>query len=176
MPSEWLAPPPSFWEEQLRQISEFWDEHPIAPPQRCDYLVEQCELAIAAGDRDRLEILLSLARWDGVNPLAVEALNRLLLLRGHTKHQEIVRDLQSAADPSSVPFLRRAIDEGFDSMVDYNGSGPGPVAKWFSHAFANIGTREAIEALRHYQRSHPEPEVRDEMTYRLRKLYRGSYL
>lgn len=165
----------ALWEERERRVAAFWDEHPTAQAQRSDYLVEQYALAVAAGEEERAEILLGVAMSDEVSP-GVDALNRLLLAPGHRGHQELVRCLQDAADPSSVPFLRRAIDEGLQAMVDYNCSGFGPVAKWFSHAFASIGTPDAVAALQHYARSHPESEVREEMTYRIRKAFGEEHL
>lgn len=45
----------------------------------------------------------------------------------------------------------------------------GVVAKWFSHALFDIGTPEAIEALKALS-AHSETEVRDEMACRLTKL------
>lgn len=161
----------SYWEQRKREMRAFWDERRIEAAQRCDRLVEEYERAVAAGDEERAELLIDVALWEESSP-GRAALQRLLVSSGQTRHQAIVRSLQLDAHASSVPFLRRAFDEGLPRMRECSCSEPGAIAKWFGHAFADIGTPEAIAALRHYALSHPEPDVREEMRYRLGKLNR----
>lgn len=164
------SPEAAAWlEARQRQLRAFWQDTPVLPSQRCDHLIAEFQRAAAAGDSDRAELLVELAlrRED---PPGLEALHRLLALPGHCQHQRIVRCLQLAADPDSLPFLRRALDEDLQVMQDGGCSSIGAIAKWFSHAFADIGTPDAMAALRHYALSHPEPEVREEMRYRLGQL------
>jgi len=159
----------AWWENYRREVLAFWTRSPIEPAQRCDYLIAEYERAVATGDEDRVELLIDVALWEESSP-GLEALQRLVVSPGHGRHQELVRSLQLSAHASSVPFLCRAFDADLQLMHDRSCSSHGAIAKWFSHAFADIGTPEAIAALRHYARSHPQPEVREEMNYRLGKL------
>ncbi|MBX9400395.1 hypothetical protein K4L06_03665 [Lysobacter sp. BMK333-48F3] len=159
----------AWWDAYQRQVRAFWQENPIPPSRRSDHLIAEFQRAAAAGDSDRIDLLVDVALWPEVSP-GLDALHRLLALPGHRRHQQIVRSLQLAADPDSLPFLRRAFDEDLQVMQDGSCSSFGAIAKWFSHAFADIGTPDAIAALRHYALSHPEPEVREEMRYRLDRL------
>lgn len=97
-----------------------------------------------------------------------DILNNLLLMPGHKLHQEVSREIQSLRAPSSVPYIRRVLAGGFD-MFEYTCSEPGVIAKWFSHALANIGTPEAIAVIEEFAGSK-DREVADEMAYRLRRL------
>ncbi len=87
---------------------------------------------------------------------------------GHRSHQRILRELQRLRDPSSVPVLRAALTDGFDRYA-YTCSEDGVIAKWFSWALAEIGSAEAIAVLDDFARSE-NPEIREEMKYRLAKL------
>jgi len=163
------APASSAWYLQhCENVRLFWEHHPVEPSQRKSFLLTEIQRAITGGNEDRvcllIDVVLDLSSQD-----KADVLNEVLLIKGHRRHQELVREIQSLADPSSVPYLCRLFDEEFHCLADYNGSGTGVVAKWFSHALFSIGTPEAIEALRFYAR-HPDDEVREEMLYRLSKL------
>lgn len=103
--------------------------------------------------------------YDDTTPL--DTLHRLLFDE-HEHHQPLVRVLQLRASPASVAPLTRALSQGFERYA-YTCSEDGTVAKWFSHAFADIGTPEAIAAIRAFARSD-NPELAEEMAYRLGKL------
>jgi len=124
--------------------------------------------AIEAGDKGRVYLALEVAlQSEGAETAA--CLCEMLLVREHDRHQELVRQLQLMAEASAVPYLVEALNSNLDHMVEYNGSGSGVVAKWFSHALFDIGTPEAIEALKALS-AHSDTEVRDEMAYRLTRL------
>jgi hypothetical protein len=110
-----------------------------------------------------LEILLAKNYSDHL-----DVLNELLLVPFHYHHQEITRVLQDIKSPSSVPYIRKVFETGFD-YLDYNFSGFGAIAKWFSWALYSIGTTEAIDLMKEYANSADE-EIRQEMRYRLNKL------
>ncbi|MBB3120119.1 hypothetical protein [Pseudoduganella violacea] len=55
-------------------------------------------------------------------------------------------------------------------MFDYTSSEPEVIAKWFSHALADIGTADAIALIRKFAGS-PNAGVAKEMMYRLEKLH-----
>lgn len=145
------------------------DPNPVEPTQRKAVTITSLQEAIANRDEHGFEDLLN-ALHESDPKHQVEVLNLILLNRDHKHHQQIVRQIQDLADPSSVPYLRRTLEDGIDYMDEYNGcSGTGVVAKWLSHALFSIGTAEAIEVLRDFAK-HPDPEIRDEMLYRLGKL------
>ena len=70
--------------------------------------------------------------------------------------------------PSSIPYIRQVLAGGF-LMLEYTCSEPGVIAKWFSHALADINTPEAISVIREFAGSS-DPGVAEEMAYRLKRL------
>ena len=95
-------------------------------------------------------------------------LNELLVAPGHTSHQLVARALQEVRSPSTIPFVKRAIDGGF-GYLDYTCSEPEVLAKWFSWILASIGTPESIDLIRSYSASK-EAWLREEMCYRLKRV------
>ena len=163
------ASEPSTWyEKHLEALRTFWERNHVEPAQRKTFVLTELRTAIANGDDHRVYLLVDVALALN-NDGRVDLLNEMLLIKGHRRHQEIVKEIQSLASPSSIPYLRRAFEEHLDYMADYNCSGTGVVAKWFSHALFCIGTHEALELLRAWSK-HADSEVRDEMLYRLSKL------
>lgn len=146
----------------------FWEKNPCKDTHRSDFLLDQLNNAIATGDEARVDLLVEIAMVDA-SAENLTTLHEMLLVEGHRHHQEIIRVLQLLARPASIPALRKAFEQGQDHMVDYNGSGYGSVAKWFSHALADIGTPDAIDTLRAFSR-YPDEEVANEMLYRLSKV------
>jgi hypothetical protein len=98
----------------------------------------------------------------------IEMFNRLVLKSGHRKHQAIIFALQQAKNPSSVPFLQKGLENGFE-MYQYTCSEDAVIAKWFSHALYRIGTDEAIQIIKDFSKSENE-EIAKEMKYRLAKI------
>jgi hypothetical protein len=169
-PSDKTTPasaPSTWYEKHLEAVRTFWERNQVESAYRKTFMLGELQTAIANGDDDRVYLLVDVALVldDG----RVDVLNEMVLTKAHRRHQEIVKQIQSLASPSSVPYLRRAFEDHLDYMADYNCSGTGVVAKWFSHALFCIGTQEALELLRAWSK-HPDSEVRDEMLYRLSKL------
>lgn len=54
-------------------------------------------------------------------------------------------------------------------MFEYTCSEPGVIAKWFSHALADIDTPESIAVIEESAKCS-DPEIAEEMTYRLRRI------
>ncbi|WP_223572502.1 hypothetical protein [Xanthomonas citri] len=54
-------------------------------------------------------------------------------------------------------------------MFEYTCSEPGVIAKWFSHALADIYTPESIAVIEEFAKCS-DPEIAEEMTYRLRRI------
>lgn len=98
----------------------------------------------------------------------VDILNELLLVPFHYKHQYIARAIQDLKTPSSVPYIRKILESEFKG-IPYNGSDSYGMAKWFSWALYEIGTKEAIDLMKEFANSTDEG-IRYEMNYRLNKL------
>lgn len=159
---------PSWSERHEEALRLFWEQSRVELSQRKEFVLTELHKAITDGDEDRVNLLVDLMLQSDDDD-KIDVLNEMLLIKGHRRHQEIVREIQIIAKPSSAPYLRRALEDGIDHMIEYNGSGSGVVAKWFSHALFDIGTPDAIETLRVFS-THPDAEIRDEMLYRLSKL------
>lgn len=98
----------------------------------------------------------------------INILNDLLIEPGHRQHQLIARILQSAKDPSTIPFIRKALESNFD-YLQYTCSEPEVIAKWFSWLLSSIGTEEAISLMEEYTKC-PNEGISSEMKYRLAKI------
>lgn len=127
---------------------------------------EKLQTAIQKQDNELLEEAIKLL-WD-FEPIKFveEEFNQLLVTPNHYQHQYLLKYLQVLRFKSSIPYLDKALTQGFE-YINYC-SGDGVVAKWFSHALMDIGTIEAIEVLKKHAESSNE-EIRDEMQYRLLK-------
>lgn len=98
----------------------------------------------------------------------IDLLNALLLTTNHCRHQEITKAIQECKDPSSVHYIRQVLNTDL-KYLDYAGSDSDAISKWFSHALASIGTKEAIELMKEHANSADE-SIKKEMLYRLSKL------
>jgi len=99
----------------------------------------------------------------------IDILNELLINPNHRNHQEIAKGLQDYPSPTTVPFVRKALESNFD-YLEYTCSESKAIAKWFSWLLYSIGTTEAIELMKEYSNSNDEG-IRNEMIYRLKKLH-----
>ena len=131
-------------------------------------ILREMALAIAQSDWEASHDLLDLIRTVSQPVDRAEILNELLVMPGHKLHQEVTREIQLLRSPSSVPYIRQVLQGGFQ-MLEYTCSEPGVVAKWFSHALADIRTPESIALIKEVATSG-EPEIAEEMAYRLRRL------
>lgn len=131
-------------------------------------VLREMAAAIAESDWEASDTLLGFVRTIDPPEDKVEILNSLLVMPGHVHHQEVAREIQKLRSPSSVPYIRQVLVNGFD-MLKYTCSEPGVIAKWFSHALADINTPEALALIEEFARSG-DPEVAEEMSYRLRRL------
>ena len=133
------------------------------------YLAKEMSVAISEQDWNAWQTLFEMACSIDSYDVKAAALNELLLMPGHNLHQEITREIQLFAHPSSVTAIRKILEQGF-SMFEYTCSEDSVIAKWFSHALAGIGTSEAIEVIKQFAQSSNE-EVASEMKYRLEKIH-----
>lgn len=80
----------------------------------------------------------------------------------------ITKELQALAHPSSVAIIARILEQDF-KRFEYTASDDGVIAKWFSHALADMGTLDAMAVLKRYAQSQNQ-DIAQEMQYRLRKI------
>lgn len=99
----------------------------------------------------------------------IDILNELLINPNHRKHQQIAKGLQDSPSPTTVPYIRKALESNFD-YLEYTCSESNAIAKWFSWLLYSIGTPEAIELMKEYSNSNDEG-IRNEMLYRLKKVH-----
>lgn len=131
-------------------------------------VLREMAAAIVENDWQATYDLLALTQSISDQEQKVDVFNNLLVMPGHELHQEVTREIQLLRSPSSVPYIRRVLEDGFQ-IFEYTCSEPGVIAKWFSHALADINTPESIAVIEEFAKSG-EPEVADEMAYRLRRL------
>jgi hypothetical protein len=132
------------------------------------YIVDQISEAIKSDNSYRLDLLMQLIWLCQDKSSLTPILNELLIYPHHYRHQEIARLLQKNKNPSTIPYVRKALDSGFNYLA-YTGSNDRSIAKWFSWLLSDIGTSEAISVIKEYSRSQNE-EIRQEMNYRLSKI------
>jgi hypothetical protein len=91
-----------------------------------------------------------------------------LVQEDHLDHEEILRDLQDAATPYSIPFLRQAVllkpRLEYLAYDDY-----GSYYKKCFWALRAIGTSEAIAVIREFTTSG-DAAAREQALYRLSKI------
>ena len=127
------------------------------------------EDAIQSADPDNIQPTIALIWFSSDIKMFVDLLNELLINPNHSSHQVVAKTLQDKApDPTSVPFVRKALETNFDYLA-YTGSESVAIAKWFSHLLASIGTREAIDLIREYC-DPADAGIAREMRYRLGKI------
>ena len=98
----------------------------------------------------------------------ITTLNGLVNQANHQQHQVVVFEIQRLKDPSSIPFLRKALENGFE-MYKYTCSDDDVIAKWFSWALYSIGNEEAIQVIKDFSTSE-NALVANGMKYRLSKI------
>lgn len=150
------------------KVDAFWRSVNITDENKLTYLMEMFERGVQQSDIDMLEFVVDLAFKIENQEIRVSALNQLLLLDGHYQHQMITKELQYIAHPSSVAIIAKILEQDF-KRFEYTASDDGVIAKWFSHALADIGTEKAMELLKLYAQSANE-EIAQEMQYRLRRI------
>jgi HEAT repeat protein len=157
-----------WYSNHRKKVESFWKEANIDDEHKVQYLLSSLSKAIKQSDEDEIEVLVDAAYEIKPETLQIEALNELLLIDGHEKHQEITREIQLFRDPSSVKYIEKALELGFKRLA-YTCSEDEVITKWFSHALADIGTPEAITIIEKYA-SDTNKGISSEMQYRLSKV------
>lgn len=141
---------------------------PIDIQNNPDYIKEEISAAIQDGHADTLQITINLI-WLSGNPAQfVDLLNELLINPNHQSHQQIAKALQDIKSPTTIPFVKKALDTNFD-YLGYTCSDSEIIAKWFSWVLSSIGTKDAFDMIKEYSNSNNEG-IRKEMQYRLKRL------
>ncbi|RTQ51500.1 hypothetical protein EJV47_06780 [Hymenobacter gummosus] len=133
-----------------------------------EHVEAEVRAAMGQSDPDELDLALNLLWLYNDDAQFIDLLNLLLLVPHHWSHQVVARTLQDVASPSSIPFIRAALESTFD-YLEYTASEPGVIAKWFSWALCSIGTPEAIQTIRDFT-TRGRKGVRREMRYRLQQM------
>jgi hypothetical protein len=102
------------------------------------------EKSIDSNDGDYVEDVLNGAFKSGLSPDLVPALIRLLSLKWHQRHEDVVGALQELKDPKSVEALFQAATSKHEylSFDEFDG-----LARKCTWALADIGTEEAKSKL-----------------------------
>jgi hypothetical protein len=91
-----------------------------------------------------------------------------LVQKDHYEHEDIIRFLQDAADPYSIPFLRQAVQlKPRLGYLDYDDCGA--YYKKCFWALKAIGTAEAIAVIKEFSTSD-DSVIRNQALYRLSKI------
>ena len=133
-----------------------------------DYLLEEMPFAIERGSWDSQRTLFGMSCAIRDPDIKAYLLNRFLLMPGHVFHEEVAQEIRELASPSSVPFIRQMLEDGFD-MLDYTSAKPAVIARWFSEALGAIGTPEALALMREFSNTR-DRDIASEMRRRLRRL------
>ena len=157
-----------WYSNHRKKVESFWEKADLDDEHKVQYLLDSLSKAIEENDEDEIEVLVDAAYEIEPEALQIEALNELLLIDGHEKHQEITRKMQLFRAQSSVKYIEKALELGFDRLA-YTCSEDEVIAKWFSHALADIGTAKAITIIEKYA-SDTNKGISSEMQYRLNKV------
>jgi hypothetical protein len=133
-----------------------------------NYALENKEIAYLEKER-ALQFSLGLILKSENTKSFVDLLNNLLISKEHESHQYVAQTLQRIADPKTIPFVNKVLENGFD-YLRYTCSDDDVLAKWFSWILFSIGTDEAINVIKKYTYSKNEG-IRNEMLYRLKKYF-----
>jgi len=146
----------------------FLKNFPVDIQNNPNYIKEEVSAAIRNGDNDTLQMTINLIWLSGDTSEFVDLLNELLINPNHQSHQQIAKTLQDIRSPTTIPFVKKALDTNFD-YLEYTCSDSEIIAKWFSWLLFSIGTKDAIDLIKEYSNSNNEG-IRKEMLYRLKKL------
>ncbi|CAA9199834.1 hypothetical protein [Flavobacterium collinsii] len=100
----------------------------------------------------------------------IDLFHKLLLEPWHTEYNDIIHDLQRREHPSSVPVIKIAIQQKYDSLEAYS-TGTGQFINQCGHALKSIGTKEAIDTIKDLAENSEDPIIKVEMIYRLSKIF-----
>jgi hypothetical protein len=119
-------------------------------------------------DDNKLQSALALLWFTGQEQQQIDILNQLLLEDWHTKYEDIIHEVQKQKNPSSIPFIEKAMQNKYEYLISY-GTGERQFINQCGHALCSINTDEAINII--YKLSESSDAIlRDEMLYRISKI------
>jgi hypothetical protein len=156
------------WQNAEITTESFKEQFPIDLQTNLDFIIFEIKKALKLNDKEALDHLVQLIYFCENKAPFTDILNELLVHPNHRSHQVATKLIQEIKSPSSIPFIKKVLETGFD-YLDYTCSEPEVIAKWFSHTLASIGTEEAINCIKKFAHSSDEG-IKKEMNYRLVKL------
>ena len=149
-------------------LTEFYNEFGLDLKENSDFIKNEINKAAEKNNSEELNLAIRLILFHSEESIFIDELNELLINPNHTSHQQITKTIQDIGNPSSIPFIRIALESEFD-YLEYTCSESDVIAKWFSWALYKIGTDEAIELIKEYSESENDG-IKSEMLYRLNKI------
>ena len=131
------------WENGNITTDAFKAQFPIDVNHNAQYVINEINSASKSVKNTTLDSLIHLIYLCDNKAPFVDVLNALLLNPNHKSHQLVTKTLQNLKHPSSVKFIKQALETDFD-YLNYTASEPEVIAKWFSWALFSIETEEAI--------------------------------
>jgi hypothetical protein len=156
------------WQNAEITTESFKEQFPLDLQTSADFIIFEIKKALKSDEKEMLDHLVRLIYFCENKAPFTDILNELLIQPNHRSHQVATKLIQEIKSPSSIPFIKKVLETGFD-YLQYTCSESEVIAKWFSHALASIGTEEAINCIRKFAQSTDEG-IKKEMNYRLDKL------
>ena len=85
-----------------------------------DFIVKEVEIGIERDDWYLQSAAFEMACSIGNPDAKADILNTLLLISGHSFHQEVAREIQLLGHPSSISIIDKVLSDGF-GMFEYTG-------------------------------------------------------
>ena len=126
------------------------------------------EEVIISKNSEDVELGISLLWLVEKNNEFIDLIHRLILEPWHTKYEDLIHDLQSRKDNSSVPIIKKAIQQKYDFLESYE-TGTGQFISQCGYALFSIGTNDAIKVITDLSNSDNEM-IKREMKYQLKRL------
>jgi hypothetical protein len=156
------------WQNAEITTESFKEQFPIDLNYAVDFIISEIYKILKSNKKGELNNLIQLINFCENKAPLTYILNELLIEPNHKSHQFIAKLIQENKSPSSIPYIKAALESRF-SYLQYTCSESEVIAKWFSHALASIGTEEAINCIKKFAQSSDEG-IKKEMNYRLVKL------
>ncbi len=126
------------------------------------------ENIIDSNNSDDVELGLSLLWLVEENNEFTDLIHRLIIEPWHTRYEDLIHDLQSRKENSSVPIIKKAIQQKFDFLESYE-TGTGQFISQCGYALFSIGTNDAIRTITELSNSD-NVMIKREMSYQLKRL------
>lgn len=131
-------------------------------------LKKLCADAISEKDKEKVNCLVELSHAFHYSKYILSCWNQLLLEPWHQKYEDIIHIIQNIANPESIPFIEKAMQQKYD-FLEFYGTGTGQFISQCGHALWSIDTKEAIDVVKRMSKSK-DPLIKDIMLYRLSRI------